>query len=214
MPDEQPDKTWDVFDDTKPSTKKKKSGSGSPLIGPSVGKPETEEGRIKGDTYSKKKFYIGGSDGPKEGKRLRMNKDRNASSIRVPTYVWALANKWVEDGRTPYRAVYDMIRDAVVHRLHELEEIVQDNPAEWEGFRIQSEMATRISIAERHKDTIKDIKESLATAWSDGDTSLFYATLDDAERLVKEMPHPYNKMLQSVVEEQRSVRRLDTGPTA
>lgn len=184
--------------------------SNPPKLGPTVGKAETEAGRIR-DEYASHKFYISSTDKHHNSERVRTS---DQATIRVPPFVWALIAKWVDDERTPYRTAQDLIRDAVVHRLHQLQELSESIPdATWRGMRLQAEMARRASEASRYKESIVQIREMMQTAWNDGDLDLYAELTKDAEHLVKEIPEPYSSMLKEFLTSQKSLRKLKNNDT-
>lgn len=68
--------------------------------------------------YARHRFYTGGSD--KRGHSERM-------SVRVPPIVAGEILRLVQSGKIPeYRTTSDMVRDAVYHRLHDLEAMIND----------------------------------------------------------------------------------------
>lgn len=176
-------------------------------LGKRIGQSETEAGRIK-DEYDLSNFYISSTDKHHNNERLRVNKENN--TIRVPTFVWALVAKWVDEDQTPYRSAADLVRDAVVHRIHQLQELADAPPdATWRGMRLQAEMYRKVAEATRYKESVAAIKQMMSTAWSDGDIKLYNELHADAKQLVEEIPSPHKDDLESYLRDQKNIRRLN-----
>lgn len=181
-------------------------------LGPAVGRAEVDEGKVR-DEYAVDKFYIASTDKHHNHEKIRISQEKAASTLRVPTFVWALIMKWVNDPMTPYRSVADFARDCFVHRLHDLQELADEgtSPA-WRGMRLQVEMAHRADEAARHKETVEWVKTMMKSAWADGDFTLYSELTNGAEELLPEIPEPYAAELREFLSGQKNLRRLkETG---
>lgn len=174
-------------------------------LGKTVGQTETEAGKVR-EEYEPSSFYISSTDKFHHNERLRVNEKNNI--LRVPTFVWALVNKWVADTRTPYRSASDFLRDSVVHRVHALEGMSESPPAAWRSAEIQVEMARRAQLAEDYKAAIADSQTLIVMAWTDGDMTLYQKQIEQAQELAKSIPPPYCDVLAGFLRDQQNLRQL------
>lgn len=174
-------------------------------FGKKVGFTETEEGAFK-DEWKRSNFYISSIDKFHNHERLRIN-DKN--TLRVPTFTWALATKWVEIDWTPYRSAPDLVRDSVTHRCHDLEEMGGnvDSP-ELRLFKLQAEVGRIAGQTAQYQDSIDQVKMVMEDSWKSGNMATYRQITEKGLQLAEAMPTPWSEELRGHIESHKNLRQL------
>lgn len=157
-----------------------------------VGKSELEDG-AGGDTYDRKNFYIRSTDA-----------NGNRDSVRIetgkfPPFLSALSTKWINDERTPYRSMADLVRDAVAHRLHQLEEMSNSGSFPWTPFETANRLALAAAEARDMREQTESFQNGITEAIASGDFYWLQDLLDLAKKAVQQMREPYKSQVEKII---------------
>lgn len=143
--------------------------------------------------YSRTQFYIG-SGGRENG---------DSKSVRFPTWTIGplgelIASRKVAD----YRTEADFWRDAAIHRLHDVAEMLDDDGLRMVVNRqiVLARIASRqTELAELNK-IVSDFETTMRECVEAGDTGLLEVLLDDAEHDCGELRPVYRQKLSQVID--------------
>lgn len=174
-------------------------------FGRRMGKHEMDQGKVA-DEYDPSNFYVSSVDADKNKELVR----GDSKSVWVPTFVWARMTAWVENDITHYRTMADYLRDAAIHRDHQLHVITNesDEAPSWRAMRKQVEIYRLTSEARVHKAAVANIKALAAEAWEDGNLDLYRETLSRAAELVADLRPPYSDDLKDYIGSQKKLRKI------
>lgn len=161
--------------------------------GQPVGKGEVDEGRLRGEEYDVRNFYMRSMD--KHGNRDSTKVD----SMKCPPFLNALVQKWVNDPRTPYNSASDFWRDAGAHRAHTLEMFEADPNFDW-GFLGVAEKRARFAreAADMHQQT-EAFQEDFNQAIGQGDFIWLEQLVEVGKEAVEKFREPYRSRVESVI---------------
>lgn len=154
--------------------------------------------------YSKTQFYTG-SGGREHGE---------SKNVRLPTWTIGQLGELIASRKIPeYRTEADFWRDAAVHRLHDIGEMLDDDAIRMLVNRqvILLRIASRqAELAELNK-IISDFEVAMRDCVQTGDTGLLSSLLDDANYDLHQLRPVYreklNKMIDTYNEELRKMRK-------
>jgi hypothetical protein len=112
----------------------------------------TQSGSGRNPEYDRNHFYIHSTNKHNHSVSIRIFDRKTAAenglpeTVNMPPEVVAELQERVADPRTPYRSVQAFARDAMLHRLHDLAEMFQDQGFLdfFDGFVWQHEMVTQM----------------------------------------------------------------------
>lgn len=200
-----------------PIVPKKSSATVTP-IGKAAGKrggrqssigynPETqEENYARGSEGEFRAFKVDGSDYREDRFYVRSVDDRGHGvkmNIRIPQGIDTMMHKAVAD-LPNYHTMHDLIRDAVMHRLHYIQQrhiIDLDMQTLLDVEALKADDYRQDQIIAGYRDAIKDLDDSLKFVWESGDIGAFREKLSRGSLLVDTMRQPWRthagEMLQS-----------------
>lgn len=147
--------------------------------------------------YKRTNFYTRATDG-------KGNSDTKYVKMS-PTILGAIGELIATRQIPGYKTEADLIRDAVVHRLHDLNEMIESKALEGVLNRVvmlarvqarQTEMAELQLLIDQHRDAME-------TAYQQKDTELLGELLDDAEHDMEQLRSAYQNKLRPVISEYR-----------
>lgn len=149
--------------------------------------------------YSAKNFYVSGSDDKGRSGTVRVSPGKTTGrTLMVPRYIAAQINQLVEDDATPYRYQQDFIRDAIVHRLHYLQQFRKDDPI-WGTFARMSEVEKSRAEAQQQAEHVERLEEALNEACTEGDKQFYDEILKEAKQIERALRDPYKGRLSVVI---------------
>lgn len=160
--------------------------------------PGFDEWSTEGFKYSSEHFYTRSKNAEDSGFR--------DIHLRVPEYLYGWAMHVVSEKLfSQLRSPNDLIRDALVHRCHELLELLND-----EEFAKTLTRDMRKSRTEQRRADIESMKNSivghrsvLESAYAEQDTQAMSDELADVEDDVHTARYPYNQRLKELAREYR-----------
>lgn len=155
-----------------------------------------------GTNYDPRHFYIRSTDGRGHGDKL---------SITVPPELLGRIGAIVEGRHWPYRTSHDLIRDAVMHRLHALNEITPDDTmAEFlNQQRLLYLLEQQEMLLDNARKTVDTAKDHIWKAVHGRDWQLAVNAIIAADRTVDGMREPYRTDLKGIV--QRAIEQVPRG---
>lgn len=128
--------------------------------------------------YSPTSFYVNGTD--KRGHREQIR-------CHFPQDVFGELSAICASKDLPYKTLGDLVRDAVVHRLHQLEEIVSD-PVAIRSLQLYS-MAEKLRSRKERVAAERELVSSMREAIFSPEQRL-YITVDDFDDAVSSLTTP------------------------
>lgn len=149
--------------------------------------------------YNEDDFYTRSTDGHGHQRHVRVN---------FPPSVVGQIAEIIQSGRIgAYKTSQDFIRDAVVHRLHYLNEELLNDPrlkraltAEVRKSRMQAITAEQNELA----GLVEACREAIMTAVRSEDWVAFQEAIDQAEQQGEEVREPYRSQIHGIVNEYRN----------
>lgn len=168
-------------------------------------------GRVEADPrgalheFTHDNFYVSGTD--KDGRESKVKlSEKRRETIGVPPWVSAQMQELVDDDGTPYRHKYDLIRDALVCRIHYLQERRTNKKLEsYEHFLQMAAIEREVSEAHRQHEQVTRLREILSDAGGAKDRHLIDEALARCEKMLPTMREPYRSDLGRLVEEYQGV---------
>lgn len=158
-----------------------------------AGKSDLEEGRFR-DEYSSNTFYIRSIDshGNRDTIRLEFSK--------FPPFLSAKANSWVADERTPYRSIGDLVRDAVAHRVHQLEEMDEKDLFEWSPYLLAARRERLAAEVADMREQTTAFRHDIAEAIQTGDMPWLHALIEMGQEAIQAFRDPYRSELERIIQ--------------
>lgn len=148
--------------------------------------------------YSRDEFITRSTDGHGHQRHQRVN---------FPPSVIGQAAAIIQSGKIPqYRTIQDLVRDAVVHRLHYLNETyLKDSKLgrELTALVRKGRMEAITREQEELRGLVEACREAIMTAVRGGDWVAFREALDQAEEQGEEVREPYRSQIHQIVNEYR-----------
>lgn len=154
------------------------------------------------DNYAPNQFYVKSTDGRGHGEKM---------SITLPPDVLGQIGAVVESKRFPYKTSHDLVRDAVLHRLHMLNEI---QPGETlteflNQQRLLHLLEQQQMLIATARQTVERAKEHLTVAVDGEDWQVAVDAIRAASVTSEGMREPYHGALRKVIDD--AARRLPRG---
>lgn len=148
--------------------------------------------------YNRDEFITRSTDGHGHQRHQRVN---------FPPSVIGQASAIIQGGKIPqYSTVQDLVRDAVVHRLHYLNETYLKDPKlarELTAAVRKSRMEAITREQQELHGLVEACREAIMTAVRGKDWTAFRDALDQAEEQGEEVRDPYRTMIHDIVNEYR-----------
>lgn len=169
--------------------------------------PFQGSGKEKG--YNRTDFYT--SSGGRE--------NGESKNVRLPTWAIGPLGELIASRKVPdYRTEADFWRDAAIHRLHDVSEMLDDDGLKMLVNRqvILTRIASRqAELAELNK-IVGDFEIAMRDCVQSGDTGLLAVLLDDANYDLNQLRPVYREKLGKLVdtynEELRKMKQRETNP--
>jgi Arc/MetJ-type ribon-helix-helix transcriptional regulator len=148
--------------------------------------------------YSTDEFYVRSTNAHDHSESIR---------VRLPKQVLGQASALVASKRyNAYRTVADVIRDALVHRLHYLaNEAGDDELMEFVNRQImQARLDQRIRTIEEMETICKTTEALIAHAWEHQNIGTVESTITDAYLMFEELPEPYASRMLKLADKYRA----------
>ena len=127
----------------------------------------------------------------------------------------SLISKWVEDRRTKYRSNQDFIRDAVYHRLHQMNEIYGEGQPVTTDVRVElliAQMETEELDDQRIDDALKMASKRLAKQIADKRWERVLEIISELETMSKDWPASTKQQAEALIVTGRdALRKAVTG---
>ena len=114
----------------------------------------------------------------------------------------SLISKWVEDRRTKYRSNQDFIRDAVYHRLHQMNEIYGEGQPVTTDVRVElliAQMETEELDDQRIDDALKMASKRLAKQIADKRWERVLEIISELETMSKDWPASTKQQAEALI---------------
>lgn len=158
-----------------------------------LGKGEADEGKLRGEEYDRRNFYIRSVDNNGNRDSIRVD------TAKCPPYLNALVCKWVNDPRTPYSSAADMCRDGLAHRAHDFEQFDTDPNFDW-GFLGVAEKRDRLAREARDMHVQAEaFQEDIAQALQQGDNVWLAEVIELAKDAVGRFREPYRSRIETII---------------
>lgn len=146
------------------------------------------------ENYAVNKFYTSSIEN-KHGNH------RTIKNVPIPPGLMGQMSALVQSGRIPaYKTIQDIVRDAIVHRLHYLADFTAD--AEMKSVVEQEVLdSNRIKIMDRmkkYKDTVSQFTDALFLTKMERDTEAYTAVLKELNTAIPFYPEPYRSQLENL----------------
>lgn len=159
-------------------------------------------------SYSEKEFYVRSTNQHDHSESIR---------IRLPKEVLAQASEMVSSKKyNAYRTVADVVRDALVHRLHHLaEESGDEDLMDFVNRQMmQARLDQRIIMLEEMDSICKTAEALLSEAAAKRHIDVLRETILDAYMMCEELPEPYASRMRYLAERYDAVLREEHGASA
>lgn len=167
-----------------------------------VGRTEADPGTAL-HNYTPDNFYPASTDKDGNFSNIKMP---DGKTIAVPRWVGAQISELIEDDLIPYRSRWDLVRDAIIHRVHYLQAKRDHKDIQaWENFVEMAEIERKVSEAERQAGYVQRIREVLSGAVHEGDAQLLHDTFAAAQKMLPALREPYAGRLQQTLAEYQQV---------
>lgn len=152
--------------------------------------------------YSPHNFYVRSTNDHDHDEKV---------ALRLPKNTWAAINEIVQSKRFPaYRTPLDLIRDAVVHRIHTLNHDFDLNDPDLTKWLVtellMSEMAKIARHEERMNEAVAEIKRTLLLTHKGGNKDAFNRACERALEVAESLDEPYATTVKDEVESWRDGR--------
>lgn len=147
---------------------------------------------LSDDNYDPSHFYVRSTDGRGHGEKM---------SLTVPPDLLGRVQALIESRKFPYRTTHDLMRDALLHRLHALNDIVLDpNLTEFlNQQRLAHVLEQQRMMVQQAKETIDLTRDHLQACWNANDMSMLVDGLIAAWQAQDGMREPYRTDLRTEI---------------
>lgn len=131
--------------------------------------------------YSVDKYYMRSSDGHGHSAKIQV-KLLSAEAAQVA--------KWTGHDATPYRSMQDLMRDAIVHRIHQLEEMhaAGQMDAEMRQHQLMSRIDTERQRRVERQELLAEFPGTIRSALGDGEVAGAAEMCDHFDETVADWP--------------------------
>lgn len=175
---------------------------GRPLRSPTAPLPSDEPGsswlgQDSKDRYDRREFYVNSTDD-------RTTRESTVCKVRFPSSVVAEGAKLIASGAlagTPIDGWSALVRDAVIHRLHDLAQLVND-PHLTEALNDMRRQAVIDGIVreqEQKKKLIEDARKAFGNGQSSDDVVFVRVLVERYVEVLESLRDPYAKQLQKLI---------------
>lgn len=169
------------------------------MIGDGLTPGPADQWALDNNDYSADKFYTKSTDGRGNSELL---------NVKVSPFVYGILAELVEANDFPdYRTKADVIRDALVHRLHHLRGMVKDEKR-MAGLRHRTEMLAREAHVERMKNEMVQeqrytdaLIEAMELGVNSGNVVTTADAIEAAEKAMGELPFQLADKLRRAIKE-------------
>lgn len=149
--------------------------------------------------YDEREFYVGSTDGKGHNTNVQ---------VPIPPNIMGALSSMVATREIPaYRSVQDFVRDAIVHRLHQLAILDLSDDPELQRARAQeitsSRIAAEVRALELDREQLAQAEEGMRVAASEGDAARLRVLLGQAAEQADRMNEPWDRRLVEIVQRYR-----------
>lgn len=144
------------------------------------------------DNYDPSHFYIKSTDGRGHGEKM---------SLTVPPEILGRIQAMIETRKFPYRTTHDFIRDAVLHRLHQLNDVTLD-PVLGEFLnqqRLAHVLEQQQLMVQQAKAIVEQSREHFQQCWNAGDMQMLVDGILAAWQTLDGLREPYRSELRRII---------------
>lgn len=157
--------------------------------------PMVDYWTVDDGTYSIDNFYTKSKD---------MQGHSTVYHVRLPDYVAGEIGSMIESRKIPdYRTAADLIRDAIVHRLHYLSGRLSSTTLDTIVNRItmESKTAQYQEELDAFRELVNEIRDTCQKAFVEGDHDHLYEYIDQQAQLTESLREPFRSRIISVLNE-------------
>lgn len=144
-------------------------------------------------TYSESKFYVASTNEHDHDESTR---------VRMPKWLMVYIQDMVRDPRMPaYRSTHDVVRDALVHRIHYIHENgLTDADTTWIEREVMQAAMARIESRRLNKlENVQVVKTTLMEALRSGDSDELEMAVAVAQGMAENIGEPYSSDIREVI---------------